>query len=85
MPEDACPTGKLEYVPFVAQKTILIERVSNGWIVRPFQPVADHCWTHESVAAMAVYTDIEKLQADLPKLIWSDYIWSGNPSRPVNQ
>jgi len=48
-------------------KTILIERVSNGWIVRPFQPSAEWCCSERP--AIAVYTDLALLQAELPKLL----------------
>lgn len=49
-------------------KTLMIEAVSNGWLVRPFQPVADwHCATDRP--AIAVYNRLEDLQADLPKLL----------------
>lgn len=48
-------------------KTILIEAVSNGWIVRPFQPCADwHCTDRPGIA---VYNRLEDLQKDLPKLL----------------
>jgi hypothetical protein len=72
MPTEAsCRESTPHPIPFVAQKTILIERVSNGWIVRPFQPIQH--WESESVGAVAGYPDMEKLQADLPKLIANQY------------
>ena len=43
-------------------KIILIERVINGWIVR-------EGWASRDNANIAVYTDIEKLQAELPALL----------------
>lgn len=49
-------------------KTILIERVSNGWIVRPFAP--NPGWAScgpDDRSDLAVYTRMEDLQADLPK------------------
>lgn len=48
-------------------KTLLIETVSNGWLVRPFQPSPD--WVCTERPAIAVYTRLEDLQADLPKLL----------------
>lgn len=48
-------------------KTITIERVSNGWIVRPFTPGAT--WACSDAPEIAVYTEIADLQQDLPKLM----------------
>lgn len=48
-------------------KTIIIERVSNGWIVRPFTPSNQWCCTDPP--EMAVYTEIADLQQDLPRLM----------------
>lgn len=47
-------------------KTILIERVSNGWIVRPFEPSGG--WSTCNNPMLAVYTKIEDLQQDIPRL-----------------
>ena len=51
-------------------KTLLIETVSNGWIVRPFQPSTD--WVCLDRPAIAVYTNLTALQDDLPKLLAFD-------------
>jgi len=53
-------------------KTILIETVSNGWIVRPFcdgptWPSCDH-------PGMAVFTNIEELQKAIPALLTSEIL-----------
>ncbi len=48
-------------------KTILIERVANGWIVRPFLP--SEGWVSQDRQEMYVYLKVEDLQRDLPKLI----------------
>lgn len=48
-------------------KTIIIEAVRNGWIVRPFQPSSD--WACTDRPAMAVYNFMGDLQADLPALL----------------
>lgn len=48
-------------------KTIVIERVSNGWIVRPF---SDSCnWARGDQVEMSVFTRIEDLQGALPLLL----------------
>jgi len=48
-------------------RTIVIERVSNGWIVRPFS--FNPTWGPCDQPSLAVYVTIEELQRDLPKLI----------------
>lgn len=48
-------------------KTILIEHVSNGWIVRPFDPCAN--WACSDRQAMAVFTKMDDLQKALPELL----------------
>ena len=48
-------------------KTILIERVSNGWIARPFQPCSN--WTTKEQGSISVFRTIEELQAALPSLL----------------
>ena len=55
-------------------KTILIEVVSNGWIVRPFQACED--WAITDKAAIAVFRSMSELQAALPNLIddWTAHI-----------
>jgi hypothetical protein len=51
-------------------KTIIIETVSNGWIVRPFQPIGN--WAKGDLPTIAVYISVEKLQEDIPRLLeWS--------------
>lgn len=61
-------------------KTLLIETVSNGWLVRPFQPSAD--WVCTERPAIAVYTRLEDLQADLPKLLEFDGYMNANRETP---
>lgn len=48
-------------------KTILIETVSNGWIVRPFEPSKN--WVCSSAEAIAVFTDMATMQSHLPLLL----------------
>lgn len=48
-------------------KTILIETVSNGWIVRPFQP--GPTWSTSDTPHIAVFNTIQELCAALPKLL----------------
>lgn len=48
-------------------KTIIIERVRNGWIIRPFTPGPD--WACSDRPEIAVYNEIHRLQADLPELL----------------
>lgn len=48
-------------------KTIIIEAVSNGWIVRPFEPCEN--WISISRPNIAVFTKIEDLAAALPELL----------------
>ena len=49
-------------------KTILIETVENGYLVRPFQP-------HEFLNVrepLFVYRTVEEIKADLPRLLQYD-------------
>jgi hypothetical protein len=48
-------------------KSILIERVTNGWIVRPFQPCEG--WATGDMKNIWIYTTIEDLQKDLAILL----------------
>jgi hypothetical protein len=48
-------------------KTLLIERVSNGWIARPFQ-ACEH-WATSCRSEIAVFQNMEDLQKALPKLL----------------
>lgn len=48
-------------------KTILIEGVSNGWIVRPFSPCES--WMKSDCPEIAVFTTIESLAEALPRLL----------------
>lgn len=48
-------------------KSLLIETVSNGWIVRPFQPCDN--WVSTERPEIAVFTKIEDLQAAIPELL----------------
>ncbi len=48
-------------------KTIIIEQVTNGWIVRPFQLVPDYAV--RANCDVNVYRAIEELQEALPSLL----------------
>jgi len=48
-------------------KTILIETVTNGWIVRPFQPCDS--WASGDREEISVFTDLVKLKEALPSLL----------------
>ena len=48
-------------------KSLLIERVTNGWIVRPFQPCEG--WATVDGAHMIVFTNVFDLQKQLPELL----------------
>lgn len=51
-------------------KTVLIERVRNGWLVRPFN--TNHCFDgtcRGDENDVSVYRTIEELQKDLPMLV----------------
>lgn len=48
-------------------KTITIEQVSNGWIVRPFNPSCPD-WASER-PAMAVFNTIDALLQAMPALL----------------
>lgn len=47
-------------------KTIMIEAVRNGWLVRPFRPCVE--WATGENERISVYTSMEDLQRDLPNL-----------------
>ncbi len=46
-------------------KTISIEQVTNGWIVRPFIPGCG--WAGAESPAISVFNKMEDMQAELPK------------------
>jgi len=48
-------------------KSLLIERVVNGWLVRPFQPCQE--WARGEQTEIYVYRTQEELQAALPELL----------------
>lgn len=49
-------------------KSLLIERVQNGWIVRPFTP--GQCdWARGDETQMFVFNDMAKLIEALPQLM----------------
>lgn len=48
-------------------KTILIETVKNGWLVRPFTP-CEH-WAHAEASETYVFRDIHDLQEQLPEML----------------
>lgn len=48
-------------------KTLMIETVTNGWIVRPFTPCRD--WGNVDQGIIAVYNNLVDLQSDLPRLL----------------
>lgn len=48
-------------------KSVLIEKVSNGYIARPFQPSCD--WTRERAEEVRVYRTSEELSKDLPEFL----------------
>ena len=48
-------------------KTIMIECVANGWIVRPFSPC--NSWANTDQPTMFVYKTIEELQEAIPMLV----------------
>lgn len=56
-------------------KTLLIETVTNGWIVRPFS-FSEH-WSTAATSTIAVYNNISELQKDLPKLL--EYVSERSP------
>jgi hypothetical protein len=62
-------------------KTIIIERVSNGWIVRPFSLC--EAWTVRD-SFMAVYVTMEELQQDLPHLLSPELSDFTRPTTPQN-
>jgi hypothetical protein len=67
-------------------KTILIETVSNGWIVRPFEPC--DAWATQSRPNIAVYNSMDELQADIPKLLEflpESYRQKTEPKTPVGK
>jgi hypothetical protein len=54
----------------VRMKTLMIETVTGGWIVRPFQPCAD--WASSNLSEVEVFTEISNLQQALPRLLQWD-------------
>jgi len=48
-------------------KSLLIERVVNGWLVRPFSPCAE--WARGERVETHVYIDMKDLQGALPELL----------------
>lgn len=48
-------------------KTLLIEQVTNGFIVRPFS--ACEGWARGECVDISVYKTVEELAADLPRLL----------------
>lgn len=48
-------------------KTCMIERVANGWLVRPFQACQE--WASCDNPKVWVYQTIEEVQKDLPRLV----------------
>lgn len=61
-------------------KTLMIETVSNGWIVRPFSSRLD--WGNIDQGIIAVYNNIHDLQGDLPKLLGAEFPLPP-PSAPI--
>jgi hypothetical protein len=58
--------------PIKSSKTLTIETVSNGWIVRPypdFNQYRGECGTFVSLDEISCYTRIEELQRALPALL----------------
>lgn len=50
--------------------TVTIEKVSNGWIVRPFTP--GKCdWAEQDIPDVWVFKTVEELCSELPKLLES--------------
>jgi hypothetical protein len=49
-------------------KSILIEAVANGWLVRPFSPCRDWAYGPEA-ENLFVFTTLAELQAQLPELM----------------
>ena len=48
-------------------KSLLIETVSNGWIVRPFTPSTE--WACADAPVISVFNSMEALIFNLPKLL----------------
>lgn len=55
---------------------IMIEKVQNGWLVRPFNPTPNwgQCCSTEDSRCLFVYTSMADLQADLPRLMTAPLI-----------
>lgn len=52
-----------------SSKTLTIEIVSNGWIVRPYPDFSQNCCTTAAPEEVSCYTRIEELQRSLPALL----------------
>jgi hypothetical protein len=50
-------------------KTITIETVCNGWIVRPYPELNHHCCIAIPSEEIFCYTSVEALQQALPSLL----------------
>ena len=59
---------------------IMIEKVQNGWLVRPFNPGPNWCNSGEDRRCLFVYTNMADLQADLPRLMTTPLIPSNETS-----
>ena len=55
-------------------KTILIETVTNGFLVRPFTPCPE--WTRGDCGNIFVFTTVEALAAELPKMLAHDEVYT---------
>lgn len=62
-------------------KTLLIETVTNGWIVRPFSPCRD--WVVADRPAIAVFNRMIDLQEALPDLLAADANLMSKPAGPL--
>jgi hypothetical protein len=50
-------------------KSILIEQVVNGWLVRPFDPSPRCDWARSDIPNVFVFTRMEDLQEQLPEIM----------------
>lgn len=57
-------------------KSLLIEAVSNGWLVRPFAP-CEHWASGNGSPNVFVYTTVAALQSALPELLKHEEITNG--------
>lgn len=64
--------GSEQWLRGQLMKTILIETVTNGWIVRPFSPGCD--WAQGEKSSIAVFTKIEDLQSAIPILLADEFV-----------